>query len=202
MIPELNELANLVSGFPGIGQKSATRIAFHLLKQSDRYINNLIDTIAKFHKNMQFCPECGALKNRELGCELCSDARDHSILCVVEQPSDAFTIEISGDYHGIYHVLMGCLSPLDGIGPNDIRLKELEARIRNKDIVKEIVVATNPSLEGNATANYIAEEFKNISGLKISRIAMGLAIGSQLEFSDSKIISQSIKNRTLILEGN
>ena len=120
------------------------------------------------------------------------------ILCVVEQPSDAYTVENSGDFNGIYHVLMGVLSPLDGIGPDDIRLYDLKERVASNPEINEIIIATNPSIEGNATANYIAEDLKDLRKIKVSRIAMGLAIGSQLEYADSKIISQSIKNRTII----
>ncbi|MDH4263022.1 MAG: recombination mediator RecR [Spirochaetia bacterium] len=198
MIPLLRELTALISSFPGIGQKSATRISFYLLRQSDQYINNLVDSIKNFHNNVEFCLNCGVIKSTGKECSLCNSTRDQSLICVVEQPSDAFTIENSGDYHGLYHVLMGCLSPLDGIGPESIRLQELKSRILANPSVIEVIIATNPSIEGNATANYIFEDLQEIPNIKISRIAMGLAIGSQIEFADSKIISQSIKNRTQI----
>jgi recombination protein RecR len=199
MIPLLSELTALISSFPGIGQKSATRIAFFLLRQPDQYIQTLTDAIKKFHDNVEFCHNCGVLKSHGRECSLCGPLRDQTTICVVEQPSDAFTIEKSGDYHGLYHVLMGCLSPLDGIGPDSIRLAELKSRILKNQATGEIIIATNPSIEGNATANYIFEDLKEIPHIKVSRIAMGLAIGSQIEFADSKIISQSIKNRTQIV---
>lgn len=198
MSPLLSEITALISSLPGIGQKSATRIAFFLLRQPDRYINHFVSTLQKFHKNVEFCSNCGVLKDIEKTCTLCSPERDQTMICVVEHPSDAFTIEKSGDYHGLYHVLMGCLSPLDGIGPDDIRISELKSRVMKNQTLCEVIIATNPSIEGNATANYIAEDLKNFKGVKVSRIAMGLAIGSQIEFADSKILSQSIKNRTEI----
>jgi len=198
MIPLLGDLTALISSFPGIGQKSATRIAFFLLRQPTDYIQNLTRAIEKFHADIEFCPKCGVLKSHDKECSLCSPTRDQTLICVVEQPSDAFTIENSGDYHGLYHVLMGCLSPLDGIGPDTIRLAELKSRIQNQDLDIEVIIATNPSIEGNATANYIAEDLKEFPRVRVSRIAMGLAIGSQIEFADSKIIAQSIKNRTQI----
>jgi len=198
MIPVLSELTALISSFPGIGQKSATRIAFYLLRQPRQYIHHLVKTIEDFRENVGFCSQCGVLKNNDRECSLCSASRDQTMICVVEQPSDAFMIENSGDYHGLYHVLMGSLSPLDGIGPEDIRLAQLKKRAAQNQALQEIIIATNPSIEGNATAGYIAEDLKEISRVQISRIAMGLAIGSQIEFADSKIISQSIKNRTPI----
>jgi recombination protein RecR len=193
-----SELTDIISTFPGFGNKSATRIAFFLLKQNDSFINSFVDKLTEFHKNIELCPVCGVLKDKSFQCSLCSESRDNSTIMVVEQPSDAYSIENSGDYHGLYHVLMGVLSPLDGITPSDIRINELRERLNRHNIVNEIIIATNPSIEGNATANYIAEEFKNYTQIKISRIAMGLAIGSQIEYTDSKIISQSIKNRTPI----
>jgi len=199
MIPLLSELTSLISSFPGIGQKSATRIAFFLLKQPNQYIHHLVSAIENFHDHVEFCSNCGVLKNTNNDCSLCAENRDQSVICVVENPSDAFTIENSGDYHGLYHVLMGCLSPLDGIGPDQIRLPELRSRVQKNKFIEEIIIATNPSIEGNATANYIAEDLKEMKNIKISRIAMGLAIGSQIEFADSKVISQSIKFRTQII---
>lgn len=196
MNSRFNDLSNLIASLPGIGQKSASRISFYLLRQSDHYISHFIESISSFHKSMEFCRECGALKDKNSACSLCSATREQSIICVVEQPSDAFTIEKSGDYRGLYHVLMGNLSPLDGIGPEDIRLNELMTRIRKNTALTEIILATNPNLEGNATANYIADLMKDFGTIKVSRIAMGLAIGSQIEYADSTIISQSIRNRT------
>ena len=128
-------------------------------------------------------------------CDFCASTRDQTTLCVVEQPPDAYVIEASGDYHGLYHVLMGCLSPLEGVGPEDLRLNELYERVKNLGTIKEVIVATNPSIEGNATAHYIAEQIEQFD-VQVTRIATGMALGSQLEYTDSKVVSQAINART------
>ncbi|MES0491593.1 MAG: recombination mediator RecR [Leptospirales bacterium] len=194
----LERLSNTIATFPGVGKKSAHRISFFLLKQPENYIENLVESINSFYHETEFCPKCSIPRSRESDCEYCSGAREQSTLCIVEQPSDALVIEASGDYTGLYHVLMGCLSPLEGIGPDEIRIKELLDRVSTNAEVKEIIVATNPSIEGNATANFIAEHFSSNKNIKVTRIASGLALGSQIEYADSKTVSQSIHARTLI----
>ena len=196
MIRSLEEITELISGFPGIGRKSAQRIAFFLLRQPSAYIDRLSNSLKEFHDGVEFCSRCGALKELETECSLCAPGRDQSSICVVEQPSDAFAIERSGDYRGLYHILMGSLSPLDGVGPEDIRLAELFSRAEQESGLHEIIIATNPNVEGNATANYIASRLAQNPRIKISRIATGLPLGSQLEYSDSQLIAQSIKART------
>lgn len=195
MIPSLEEITDIIAGFPGIGRKSAQRIALFLLKQSPGYMSHLSSSLKEFYEGVEFCSRCGALKEITQPCSLCAPGRDQGAICVVEHPSDALAIEQSGDYRGLYHILMGTLSPLDGIGPDDIRLAELFLRVKQEKELTEIIIATNPNVEGNATANYIASHLEDTS-IKISRIATGLPLGSQLEYSDSQMIAQSIKART------
>ncbi|RME90869.1 MAG: recombination protein RecR [Candidatus Hydrogenedentota bacterium] len=197
MLPELDEFLKELSELPGMGRKSAQRIAFYFLRQSEEKVNRFEQALKNFYQNITTCGECGALKSTREHCEFCQGNRDKSILCVVEQASDIFAIENAGEFHGLYHVLQGVLSPLDGIGPSDIRLAELKARVDKLPGLEEIIVATNPSLEGNATANYIASMLKE-KPIVISRIASGLALGSQLDYADSKIISESIRERRKI----
>ena len=199
MLPELLQVTQIFSSLPGIGGKSAIRIAFHLLKQDPEEIEQFACTLKNFCKNIDFCSQCSAIKSINAECSFCdTNFRDLATLCVVEEPSDVFLIENSGEFSGIYHVLMGVLSPLDGVGPEDIRLVELQKRIQENQHLSEIIVATNPTIEGNATANYIAEIASQIRPIKVSRIASGLAVGSYLDFADSQVISQSIQTRVLI----
>ncbi len=198
MPEELDHITDLISSLPGIGRKSAARISFFLLQQSSEYIQDFASSLTGFHANIAYCSNCGALKKKSAPCSFCeNDSRNDNIICVVEQPSDIYSIENTGDYQGQYHVLMGVLSPLDGIGPEDLRLNELVSRLN--DEITEIIVATNPSIEGNATAHYILDLVKNhYKGQQpqVSRIASGLALGSQLDYADSAVISQSLKART------
>lgn len=198
MIPELDTLVQYISSLPGIGKKSAQRIAFFLLKQEPQYIRHFQSAMDAFYANVRYCDNCGALKSSEKDCQFCASSREQTSICVVEQPSDVYAIESAGEFHGLYHVLMGVLSPLDGIGPSDIRLSELKSRVALLPALQEIIVATNPSIEGNATANYIASLFKERPEVRVTRIASGLALGSQLDYADSKIISESLRGRVKI----
>lgn len=200
----LNAAASSISQLPGIGYKSAVRIAFYLLRQDKNEFESFIRALTSFKENAAFCEICGALKTAGSPCEFCDNyERDTNRICVVEQPSDIYIIERTGDYSGRYHVLMGVLSPLDGIGPEDIRMNELIARIESNPETEEIIIATNPSIEGNATANYINELVKNSRNnrkIKVTRIASGLAAGSQLDYADSGIVSQALRSRTSMLD--
>lgn len=197
MAEELEEVIRFFSDLPGLGKKSAVRIAFHLLRQEEREIKNFIHAIHHLKENVEFCSICGALKSKAEDCSFCnSQKRDKETICVVEQPSDVMAIENTGEYYGLYHVLMGVLSPIDGFGPDDIRLQELLARVDEN--TKEIIVATNPSIEGNATANYISSLLVEHPHVKITRIASGLALGSQLEYADSRVLSQSLRGRVIL----
>ncbi|MCB1145777.1 MAG: recombination protein RecR [Leptospiraceae bacterium] len=199
MIPELERVVEQIAALPGIGRKSATRIAFHFLKQNQEKVEDFLTSVTQFHSKVEYCDECGALKSRHLHCSMCTPGqRNETLLCVVEQPSDIFAIEASGEYNGLYHVLMGALSPLDGIGPDDLRLASLPARVQKHPALQEIIIATNPSIEGNTTANYILSMMAEFKNLKFSRIASGLALGSQIEYADARIISQSLRARTVL----
>ncbi len=199
MLPELLQVTEAFSSLPGIGRKSAMRIAFYLLKKKPEEMENFSYILAKFHKEVNLCLNCGSVKSASAECHFCDQiSRNQSVMCVVEEPSDVFLIENSGEFSGLYHVLMGVLSPLDGVGPEDIRLVELQKRIRENSDLSEIIIATNPTIEGNATANYIAEIAMNIKPITVSRIASGLAAGSYLDFAESQVISQSIQARVVI----
>lgn len=198
MLPELEQIIEKISSLPGIGRKSAMRIAFHFLRQSPAEIDEFKNTLLKFTANVEHCLECGALKSRQSQCQMCSPKRDASVICVVEQPYDIFAIESTAEYYGLYHVTMGALSPLDGISPDDLRLASIPARIEKLGAVQEVILATNPSVEGNTTANYIHSLLSKLPALKITRIASGLALGTQLEFADSRVISQSLRGRTVL----
>jgi recombination protein RecR len=199
MLPELESLVHQISQLPGIGRRSAARIAFHLLSSPESSVKQLAEGLIAFKRNIEKCECCGAIRQAELLCSYCEKGSKPDIvqICVVEQPSDIYAIESSGEFHGSYHVLHGALSPLDGIGPEKLTLNELQNRVNNLSSLTEIILATNPSMEGNTTANYINEMFKENQGIKITRIASGLALGSQLEYADSMTISQSLKARTL-----
>ena len=199
MLPELDNVIQYIADLPGIGRKSAQRIAFHLLKQSPEFLEDFTTAIKEFHTTIEYCVTCGALKSIRASCSFCDNPkRDHSLCCVLEQPSDIFSVENSNEYNGVYHILMGALSPLDGIHPEDLHLSELQKRLKEDDRIKELIIATNPSIEGNATAHYISKMAKNREDIICTRIATGLAIGSQIDFADSMVISQSIKARVRI----
>lgn len=181
-----------LSKLPGIGLKSASRIAFFLLKTSKANVDALIGSINQLKDNMRYCEECGGISD-EAVCSVCSDyERDQSILCVVEEPEDMLSIEKSGAFNGLYHVLGGVISPLDGVGPEELSINKLVERCRNG--IKEVIIATNPTIEGDATALYIASLLKPLH-IKVMRIAHGLPVGSDLEFVDAPTLAKSITGR-------
>lgn len=191
--PELDHFVRVLTGLPGIGQRSARRIAFHLLKSDVRETEELAGTMLDLRRRIRFCSVCGGLSTTDL-CSICSDSmRDRSCLCIVEEPSDIFAIENTGEYRGLYHVLMGCLSPLDGIGPDDLRIRELEDRARDGTIA-EWFIATNPTLEGDATASFLMERFRH-TGIRFTRISHGIPTGSGIEFADRSTLARSIRER-------
>ena len=178
---------------PGIGQKSAQRLAFHLLKADREDALRLADAIRAVKDGVSFCVECRNIAEGEL-CEFCRDPkRDRSKILVVEEPSPLYAIERAGGYRGLYHVLLGVLSPLDGVGPSDIRADELIDRVK-KGGVTEVILATNPTVEGEATAVYLSRLLKPL-GVKVTRIAMGIPVGSDLEFADEVTMLKSLENR-------
>ena len=187
----IDELAKL----PGIGKKSAQRIVFYLLKQSEEEVNDLSQALLNLKKNLTFCSICFNVSDTE-PCPICSDKnRDQSIICVVEEANDIVALEKIGEFKGLYHVLGGNLSPLDGIEPDDLRIKELLHRLN--DEVKEVIIATNPNAEGEATALYLAKLIKPL-GIKITRIARGIPVGTDLEYADEITLLRALEGRTVL----
>ncbi len=189
-------LANLVrelSKLPGIGGKSAQRLAFHILSMDDREAEVLANSITRAKSSMRYCSVCGNLTESD-PCEICSDEkRDRTVICVVEQARDVAAMERMKEYNGLYHVLNGAISPMDGIGPEDINLKQLIIRLQQDDI-REVILATNPTIEGEATAMYAARLIKP-SGIKVTRIAHGIPVGGDLEYTDEVTLSKAMEGR-------
>ncbi len=189
----LNNLISELSKLPGIGGKTAQRLAFHILSQEDKDALALADAIMQAKKNMRYCSICGNLTDID-PCSICNDStRDHSVICVVESPRDVSAMERIKEFHGLYHVLHGSISPMDGIGPDDINLKQLIIRLQNTD-VNEVILATNPNIEGEATAMYTARLIKP-SGIKVTRIAHGVPVGGDLEYADEITLSKAMECR-------
>ena len=189
----LTKLIAELSKLPGIGGKTAQRLAFYILSMNDSEADELADAIKEAKHSMKYCSVCGNLTDVD-PCPICSDAnRDHSVICVVETPKDVNAMERIKEYNGLYHVLNGAISPIDGIGPDDINLKSLIIRLQNED-VKEVILATNPNIEGEATAMYIARLIKP-SGIKVSRIAHGIPVGGDLEYADEVTLSKAMEGR-------
>ena len=178
---------------PGVGTRTAERFAFYILGAPQETIDALSKLIVKVNENIHYCQECFNLSEEPV-CHICSDpTRDHGILCVVQDPKDVIAVEKAGDFHGIYHVLLGALSPLEGIGPKDIRIKELLARIK-KNEVQEVILGTSSDTEGDATSFYLMKQLKPLK-VKVTRIAHGVPVGSALEFADKASLSRAFKQR-------
>lgn len=189
----LEELVGLLSRLPGIGRKSASRIAFHLLKADESYARALAERILTLRGSVRFCSVCGSYAETD-PCPVCSSpGRDRSLLCVVEQPQDVLILEASREYRGLYHVLGGLLSPLDGVGPESLRIDRLAERIRGGEI-REVVLATNPTVEGDTTALYIRKVLEN-SGVSVTRLATGIPVGGDLEYADKLTLARSFRGR-------
>ena len=189
----MKALIDEFSKMPGIGPKSAQRLAFYILRSSKNEAEALSRAIIKVKDSVRFCKVCNNLSDEDL-CEICkSHSRNKSILCVVEEPNDIITIERARNFDGVYHVLLGSLSPLDGIGPSDLKIKELLERVK-KDKFKEIIIATDFNTEGEATALYLFKVLKN-SGAKLSRVAYGIPVGSDLEYADQATIIKAFEGR-------
>jgi recombination protein RecR len=189
----IQELIDELSRLPGVGPKSAQRLAFWLVKAPPDDAKRLAQVIVQAKERISFCRECGNVADGDL-CRICRDpGRDVTTLCVVEEPKDAATIEKAGVVKGRYHVLGGAISPLDGIGPDDLRVQELLDRVA-RDHVTEVILATNPNLEGNATAMYVAALLKPL-GLTVTRLASGLPVGGDLEYADEVTLGQALEGR-------
>ena len=178
---------------PGIGEKSATRLAFYLLGAQDAQVHELAQAIDRLKQEIVLCEVCFDLTDQS-PCEICRDPkRDASILCVVEEPADLAAIDKSGRYRGRYHVLGGTLSPIDGVGPSELRIAELEKRVGEGGI-EEVILATNPNAEGDATAHYVSDRLQS-TGIKLTRIAYGMPLGGDLEYADPVTIGISMDHR-------
>ena len=192
-------LENLVDHFaalPGVGRKSAQRLAFYVLGLSDDEARSFADAITDAKKNVHCCRICQNLTEGDI-CSICaSQTRDKSIICVVSEPRDVLSIERGREYNGTYHVLHGVLSPMSHVGPDDIRIKELLVRVAEED-VEEVIMSTNPDTEGEATAMYLSRLLKPF-GIKVTRLAYGIPVGSNLEFTDDATLNRAIEGRTEI----
>jgi recombination protein RecR len=186
LIDELNRL-------PGIGPKSAQRLAYYIVKSQSQDARRLADAITRAKERVRFCRECFGVAEGEL-CRLCADpSRDPSVVCVVEEPKDVSAVEKAGVVKGRYHVLGGAISPMQGIGPDDLRVQELLDRV-SRNGVGEVILATNPNLEGNATAMYVAGLLKPL-GVRVTRLASGLPVGGDLEYADEVTLGQALEGR-------
>ncbi len=192
----VERLIEAFARLPGIGPKTASRLTYHLLRASEGESRELAEALVAVREGTVFCSQCFNITSKEADpCEICEDPRrDSTLLCVVEEASDISSIERTGEYRGHYHVLGGRLSPLDGVGPDDLRLSELGDRLSNGSAVREVIVATNPSMEGEATATLVREIISN-PAIRVSRIAQGLPVGGDLEYADAATVSQALLAR-------
>jgi recombination protein RecR len=189
----LARLIQELKRLPGVGQKSAQRIAFHVLRTSFEDAQRLAQAVVDVKEKLGICTVCNNISDGEI-CNYCRDPnRNHAVICVIEEPHNILPIETTRQFEGVYHVLHGSISPLRGIGPEQLRIKSLLERIQN-DEIHEIILATNPTIEGEATAAYLSRLLKPL-GMKVTRIAMGIPVGSDLEFADEVTMSKSLENR-------
>lgn len=189
----LSRLIKELSRLPGIGGKTAQRLAFHILSMDEKEARSLADAIVDAKSSMKYCSVCGNLTDTD-PCAICSDpSRNRKVICVVETPKDVVAIERIKEFTGLYHVLHGAISPMEGVGPEDINLKQLILRLQQED-VDELILATNPNIEGEATAMYIARLIKP-SGIKVSRIAHGIPVGGDLEYADEVTLLKAVEGR-------
>jgi len=190
----IDELVTELAKLPGIGRKTATRLTYHLLKQPAAIVERLARSIHAVAERVTPCTVCGNLTEQD-PCGICADPRrDTAVVCVVEEASDIGAIERSGEFRGLYHVLGGHLSPLDGIGPDDLRVAALLARMENGSGIREVILATNPSMEGEVTATYLRGALEG-TGMRVTRIALGLPVGGDLEYADAVTIARALAAR-------
>lgn len=189
----IDRLVNELTKMPGVGRKSAQRLTFFLLKAPEGYVENLARLLNEVKQHVSPCRECGNLTEEER-CGVCADdTRNRRLICVVEEPADITLVERTGEFNGVYHVLMGVISPLEGIGPDQLRMAELVNRAQTHQAV-EVIVATDPDVEGDTTAYYIAKLLSPL-GVKVTRIARGLPVGGDLDFADEVTLAQAIAGR-------
>lgn len=196
----VQDLIDELGRLPGVGPKSAQRIAFHLLDADKDEVQQLVDAITTVKTSASFCQVCGNVTEQE-ECAICRDARrDRTVICVVEESKDVMAIERTRSYRGLYHVLGGAISPLQGVGPDQLRIRELMTRLSDETI-QEIVLATDPNLEGEATATYLSRMLKTL-GIRVTRLASGLPVGGDLEYADEVTLGRAFEGRTVIAEAN
>lgn len=197
-IAPLSRLIDQFERLPGIGSKSAQRLAYYVLGLSDSEVKEFSDAILDAHRKIHYCKICCNLTDEEL-CPICKNpARDHSVICVVEDPKDVIALERTHEFNAVYHVLHGVISPLNGIGPDQLCIKELLARIGDKNQkVNEVIMATNPTVEGEATAMYISRLLKPL-GVKVTRLAYGIPVGGDLEYADEFTLTRALEGRSEI----
>ena len=194
MIEPIARMVNQLSKLPGIGQKTAQRLAYYIVGMPEEQVRELAVAIFNGKKQVHFCPVCGNFTDTD-PCAICSDpSRRRDIICVVRDPRDVNAMERMRDYNGLYHVLHGVISPMNGVGPDDIRIRELMSRLASGE-VKEVVLATNPDVEGEATAAYISRLIKPL-GVRVTRIAHGLPVGGDLEYTDEVTLAKAMEGRT------
>src|SRR5213595_2547716 len=192
----VQDLIDELGRLPGIGPKSAQRIAFHLLATESVDVERLAETLVRVKREVKFCTICGNVAEADV-CRICGDARrDQSVICVVEEPKDVVAVERTREFRGRYHVLGGAISPIDGVGPDDLRIRELLGRLQNGEVT-ELIIATDPNLEGEATATYLARLLKPM-GLTITRLASGLPVGGDLEYADEVTLGRAFSGRRRI----
>ena len=190
----IEDLTRLLKRLPGMGEKSATRLSYFLIKSDQSYNKALADAISSIKEKIHPCPICGCYTESEI-CEYCSsDRRDRSVLCIVEEPQDVISISQSGAYNGLFHVLMGTIDPLNGVGPDQLRFRELSKRIEEGSF-REIIIATNPTEAGDTTALYIKHLLKDRSDIEITRLASGIPIGGDLGYADKTTLARSLRGR-------
>ena len=191
---QVTNLIEELRRLPGIGAKSAQRLAFHIINMPQEHVEHLADSLVEARKNIRYCKHCCTMTDSEV-CPICSSAkRDHSTIMVVENPRDLAAYERTGRFQGLYHVLHGAISPAEGIGPADINLKSLIERLQGDSDVEEVIIATNPNIEGEATAMYIARLLKP-AGIKVTRIAHGIPVGGDLEYADEVTLLKAVEGR-------
>lgn len=192
----LNELVSQFERLPGIGKKTAQRLAFHILEQPPERAEKFAEALVNARRKIHFCKTCQGFTDLE-ECEICSDSRrDRSVICVVAEPKDVMAFERTREYSGLYHVLHGVISPMDGITPDQLRVKELMARLGSGE-VNEIIMATNPTVEGEATASYLSRLIKPM-GIKVTRLAYGIPVGGDLEYADEFTLARALEGRNEI----
>ena len=192
--PSIEKLIESFEKLPSIGHKTAARLAFHMLNQNQEEINEFVSSIVNAKKNLKYCSKCYNISDTD-PCPICANPkRDASLICVVEDVRDIIAMERTHEFKGVYHVLHGSISPMNGIGPDDIRIKELLNRLNESAGIREIIIATNPRVEGEATAMYLSKLIKPL-GIKVTRIAHGIPVGGDLEYTDEVTLTKALEGR-------